>query len=183
MIDYVELLANLDENPVLHEARLLLLLLAFAGDDNSGSIDGIAKLAKLDFLLRYPTLLKKALEVKGCSTKSFFVADNEMFSVESEMLRYRFGPWDCRYRLFLNVLVSEKLINISSADYKVVISLTEQGFCFAKELSKQPSLQIYSNRALILKRHFNLTSKNLTNFIYNTFPEIVSLDSGTRIII
>lgn len=71
MIDYVELLANLDENPVLHEARLLLLLLAFAGDDNSGSIDGIAKLAKLDFLLRYPTLLKKALEVKGCSTKSF----------------------------------------------------------------------------------------------------------------
>ena len=180
MIDYVELLANLDENPVLHEARLLLLLLAFAGDDNSGSIDGIAK---LDFLLRYPTLLKKALEVKGCSTKSFFVADNEMFSVESEMVRYRFGPWDCRYRLFLNVLVSEKLINISSADYKVVISLTEQGFCFAKELSKQPSLRIYSNRALILKRHFNLTSKNLTNFIYNTFPEIVSLDSGTRIII
>lgn len=77
MIDYVELLANLDETPVLHEARLLLLLLAFAGDDNSGSIDGIAKLAKLDFLLRYPTLLKKALEVKGCSTKSFFVADNE----------------------------------------------------------------------------------------------------------
>lgn len=121
MIDYVELLANLDENPVLHEARLLLLLLAFAGDDNSGSIDGIAKLAKLDFLLRYPTLLKKALEVKGCSTKSFFVADNEMFSVESEMVRYRFGPWDCRYRLFLNVLVSEKLINISSADYKVVL--------------------------------------------------------------
>ena len=42
MIDYVELLANLDETPVLHEARLLLLLLAFAGDDNSGSIDGIA---------------------------------------------------------------------------------------------------------------------------------------------
>ena len=106
-----------------------------------------------------------------------------MFSVESEMVRYRFGPWDCRYRLFLNVLVSEKLINILSADHKVVISLTEQGFCFAKELSKQPSLQIYSDRALILKRHFNLTSKNLMNFIYNTFPEIVSLDSGTRIII
>ena len=42
MIDYVELLANLDENPVLHEARLLLLLLAFAGDDNTGSIDGLS---------------------------------------------------------------------------------------------------------------------------------------------
>lgn len=183
MIDYVELLANLDENPVLHEARLLLLLLAFAGDDNTGSIDGIAKLAKLDFLLRYPTLLKKSLEAKGYSTKNFFVADNEMFSVESEMVRYRFGPWDCRYRMFLNVLVSEKLINILSEDRKVEISLTAQGFCFAKELSKQSSLQIYSDRALILKRHFNLTSKNLMNFIYSTFPEIISLNSGTRIII
>lgn len=72
MIDYVELLANLDETPVLHEARLLLLLLAFAGDDNSGSIDGIAKLAKLDFLLRYPTLLKKSTRSKRLFYEEFF---------------------------------------------------------------------------------------------------------------
>lgn len=180
-MDYVELIADLDEDPVLHKARLLLLLLAFAGDNNDGSIEGITKLAKLDFLLRYPTLLRRALETKGYSTKKLSIAEHELFSVESEMVRYRFGPWDYRYRLYLNLLISEGFIKVVSEGRKVIISLTGQGFHFTTELSHESSLQIYSERAAILKRYFDLTSTNLMNFIYDTFPEIVSLNSGKRI--
>jgi len=180
-MDYVEMLADLDEQPVLHKSRLLLLLYVFAGEDNSNSIEGITKLAKLDFLLRYPTLLKRALDIRGMSTKELCIEDHELFSVESEMVRYRFGPWDHKYRLYLNLLIGEGLIKVTSEGRKVVISLTEKGFAFSNKLSIAPLMQTYIHRARILKRHFNLTSTNLMNFIYETFPEIVSLNTGKRI--
>jgi hypothetical protein len=180
-MDYVEILADLDEQPVLHKSRLLLLLYVFAGENNENAIDGITKLAKLDFLLRYPTLLKYALEVKGISTKDLLIENHELYSVESEMVRYRFGPWDHRYRLYLNLLVGEGLIKIMSEGRKVIISLTNYGFSIANKLSEISLLQIYIIRAGILKRHFNLSSTYLMKFIYETFPEIVSLNSGKRI--
>ncbi len=45
-MDFVETVANLDQAPQLHVARLLLLLEAFAEDE--GTIEGLTKLAKLD---------------------------------------------------------------------------------------------------------------------------------------
>jgi hypothetical protein len=181
VMDYVEMLADLDEQPVLHKSRLLLLLYAFAGENNKGAVEGITKLAKLDFLLRYPTMLKHALEVKGASTRNLSIEDHELYSVESEMVRYRFGPWDHRYRLYLNLLVGEGLIKVISEGRKVVIALTYNGFVFANKLSANPLMKIYTIRAGILKRHFDMTSTSLMNFIYDTFPEIVSLNSGRRI--
>ena len=181
VMDYVEMLADLDEQPVLHKSRLLLLLYAFAGENNEGAIEGITKLAKLDFLLRYPTMLKHALEVKGVSTRDLSIEDHELYSVESEMVRYRFGPWDHRYRFYLNLLVGEGLIKVISEGRKVIIALTDNGFAFANKLNANSLMRIYTIRAGILKRHFDMTSTNLMNFIYDTFPEIVSLNSGKRI--
>jgi len=180
-MDYVEILADLEEQPSLHKSRLLLLLLAFAGDKNDGEVDGITKLAKLDFLLRYPTMLKRALEARGASTRDISVEKHELYSVESEMVRYRFGPWDHRYRFYLNLLVGEGLIKVVSEGRKVVISLTPEGFAFATRIRENSLMNIYYRRASVLKRHFNLTSSNLMKFIYETFPEIVSLNSGKRI--
>jgi hypothetical protein len=42
----------------LHLAPLLLLLDSFADDSRNPSVDGLTKLAKLDFLLRYPVMLE-----------------------------------------------------------------------------------------------------------------------------
>jgi hypothetical protein len=180
-MDYVEILAELDEQPCLHKSRLLILLYVFAGDNNVSAIEGITKFAKLDFLLRYPTMLKRALEAKNLSTKDFFIENHELYSVESEMVRYRFGPWDHRYRYHLSLLAGEGLIKIISEGRKVIISLTDKGFTLSYKLSIDPLLKAYTVRAGILRRHFNLTSTYLMNFIYETFPEIVSLNSGKRI--
>lgn len=181
MMNLVETVVDLDQSPELHAARLLILLNAFAGDQGDGSVEGLTKLAKLDFLLRYPIMLKRSLQAKNKSFKDVLLEDHECNSVESEMARYRFGPWDHRYRVFLNILVAKGLASITVEGRTVVISLTESGGKYAKALEDDPVFEPYVRRSNLLKRHFNMTATNLMNFIYDTFPEIVSLSSGALI--
>ncbi len=180
-MDLVEAVAELDQSPELHAARLLVLLDAFAEDDQTGTIEGLTKLAKLDFLLRYPVMLERALEAKGHSIREVQLESHERHSVESKMVRYRFGPWDHRYREFLNILVAKGLASVSIEGRKVVIFLTGQGRDLARRLTDQDKFEQYSRRAKLLKRHFDMTAVNLMRFIYDTFPEIVSLRSNEAI--
>ena len=180
-MDFVQTVADLDQSPELHAARLLLLLDAFADDTQGGAIEGLTKLAKLDFLLRYPVMLERALKAKGRSAREVQLEDHERHSVESEMVRYRFGPWDHRYREFLNILVARGLASISVDGRKVVIAATEQGRGCARQFASHQLFEQYSRRAKILKRHFDMTATHLMRFIYDTFPEIVSLRSNAPI--
>ena len=180
-MDIVTTVADLDRRLDLHISRLLVLMLAFSEDDGVGAIEGLTKLAKLDFLLRYPAMLERALKVKGRSTRELIVEEHERHSVESAMVRYRFGPWDHRYREFLNVLVAKGLATLSVEGRKVIISLTEEGKNLAKRLAKSTNFEQYARRARLLKRHFDLTATNLMRFIYDTFPEILSLRSNAPI--
>lgn len=180
-MDLVQTVADLDQSPKLHVARLLILLNAFEEDGQGGAIEGLTKLAKLDFLLRYPVMLERALEAKGRSTREVQLEDHERQSVESEMVRYRFGPWDHRYREFLNILVAKGLTSVSIEGRKVVITITEQGRESARQLAAQELFVQYSRRARLLKRHFDMTASTLMRFIYDTFPEIVTLRSNQPI--
>jgi hypothetical protein len=180
-MDFVRAVADLDQSPELHVARLLLLLEAFAEDNQSGAIEGLTKLAKLDFLLRYPVMLERALEAKKHSTREVQLEDHERYSVESEMVRYRFGPWDHRYREFLNILAAKGLVSISIEGRKVVIAITEPGQNLAQQLAANKVFEPYVRRAHLLKRHFDLTATTLVKFIYDTFPEIISLRSNAPI--
>ncbi len=178
--DVVQAVAALERAPDLHVARLLILLEAFAGEENE-AVEGLTKLAKLDFLLRYPVMLERALEAKGRSTSGVDLDDHERESVESAMVRYRFGPWDHRYRQFLNSLVARGLAIVSVEGRTVVVTLTERGRLTARRLSDDEAFSAYVERATILKRHFDNTATHLMKFIYSTFPEIVSLRSGASI--
>ncbi len=180
-MDLVETIAQLDGDPDLHAARLLVLLSAFSGTGQQDAVEGLTKLAKLDFLLRYPVMLERALKAKGQSTRDVHLGDHERLSVESEMVRYRFGPWDHRYREFLNILVGKGLVAVSVEGRKVVIGLTERGHTLALELSASPEFQDYARRSSLLKRHFDVQATTLMRFIYETFPEVVTLRSNERI--
>lgn len=181
-MDLVETIADLDANPDLHTARLLILIAAFATPDRENdAVEGMTKLAKLDFLLRYPVMLERALIAKGRSTREVQLRDHERLSVESEMVRYRFGPWDHRYRQFLNILVGKGLVNVSIEGRPVVVAITHRGRALAAELSAEPLFQEYATRAAVLKRHFDVQGTTLMRFIYDTFPEVVSLRSNERI--
>ncbi len=179
-MDLVQTIAELDGEPDLHAARLLVLIGAFATQDGA-VVEGLTKLAKLDFLLRYPVMLERALAAKKRSTREVQLEDHERLSVESEMVRYRFGPWDHRYREFLNILVGKELVSVSVEGRKVVVSMTETGRALAAELGSSSAFDDYARRSLLLKRHFDVQATTLMKFIYETFPEVVSLRSNERI--
>ena len=174
-------LANLEEDGNLHLGRLLVLLSAFTGKDRVGSIDGLTKLAKLDFLLRYPVNLERALQVRAGRGTDAKVEDYERKSIESSMVRYRFGPWDFRYRRFLNTLVSRGLVSVTTEGRTIKIHLTDAGMEAAQELVRTPSFATMANRARLLKRHCDLSATNLMKFIYQTFPELGSMRAGAPI--
>lgn len=179
-MNIVKVVAELDKNPEYHLCRLLVLLNAFSIKDDE-AIEGLTKLAKLDFLLRYPVMLEKALMAKGRSTKQLKLEEHEHLSVESEMVRYRFGPWDHRYREFLNTLIAKDLVTVKISGRTVIISLTNSGREIAKQISEENEFEDYYRRSKILKRHFDIQATNLMKFIYTTFPEIISLKSNTAI--
>ncbi len=145
-MDLVRAIADLDQADELDAARLLLLLDAFSEGRASEAIEGLTKLAKLDFLLRYPVMLERALTAKGKSTREVAIDDHERFSVESEMVRYRFGPWDHRYRERLNGLVARGLVSIAIAGRTVNISVTELGKTQARALASETLFEPYACR-------------------------------------
>jgi len=181
MIDIVQAVTDLDDAADLHVARILLLLDAFSRGSEGGPIEGLTKLAKLDFLIRYPVMLQKSLEVRGKSTQDVNLAEHEKYSVESKMVRYRFGPWDHRYREFLNILVAKGLASVSVEGRKVVIAISTRGSELASQLAASPEFEVQASRARALKRHIDLSATHLMNFIYETFPEVLTLKSNSPI--
>ncbi len=174
-------LAELEENDSLHEARLMLLIHAFVGVDGEGTIDGLTKLAKLDFLLRYPVYLERALQAKQKTTKDVHIAEHERSSIESKMVRYRYGPWDHRYRRFINNLAARGLVKVTMDGRAVRIGLTETGKQIGDRLAESESFEDTVRRSAVLRRHFDLKGTNLMKFIYETFPEVVDLRLGEEI--
>jgi hypothetical protein len=179
-VTLLDSLAQLEETDDLHLGRLLIILRVMSGENLDQPIAGLTKLAKLDFLLRYPLFLERALAARHVNPKSVAPEEHERYSVESAMVRYRFGPWDQRYRRFLNVLSAKGFVRVGIEGRKVMISITEKGVRAANLLSSSEPFARLNTRAQLLK-HFDLTATNLMNFIYSTFPEIASFRSGKAI--
>jgi hypothetical protein len=179
----LELFSTLENNDDVHLARLLVLLKSFSGDQGTDPVKGLTKLVKLDFLLRYPLFLERALKALNAPGDVHLCAHEKM-SVESSMIRYHYGPWDRRYRRFVNLLVGKGLIEVHQEGNTIVIKLTKSGNEKALDLSLDANFEDVKYRADILKKHFKSTgAMSLKNFIYETFPEIISLKKGEEITI
>lgn len=175
MLDLMEIVTSLEKNEDTHLARILVLLLAFREPDKP-AVEGITKLAKLDFLLRYPASLKKALAARGVSAKNIPVDDFEAMTIEARMVRYRYGPWDHRYRQFLNILVAKGLVAVELEGQTIKIDLTDTGASLAKALASNEGFKRVLDRAALLKKHLDLKARKLMEFIYEVFPELTSLE-------
>jgi hypothetical protein len=176
------ILSDLENNDELHEARLLVLLGAFVGKKGVRRLNGLTKLAKLDFLLRYPVFLERALRtISGANSEDVDVLDYERQSVESSMVRYRYGPWDFRYRRFINILIAKGLVVVEVQGRTIHIGLTDAGLAVAQQLVKDEAHNDIANRSRLLKKHFDWAPTRLMKFIYATFPEIGTLRLGEEI--
>lgn len=175
-----EIVNYLEADDALHLGRLLVLIDTFAGRAGDKQIEGLTKLAKLDFLLRYPDYLERALVARDVRP-TIAVEDFERHSIEAHMVRFKYGPWDHRYRRFLNTLAGRGLVAVGTSGRTIMIGLTQRGREAAESLREEPEYGAIGQRAILLKRHLDLSATTLMEFVYKTFPEVASLRLGETI--
>jgi hypothetical protein len=180
-LELVRAVAMAENSDDFHLGRLLLLMLAIDGN-NSQSVDGITKLAKLDFLLRYPNCLERALFAVNRSVEEADIQAYERTTIESKMIRFKYGPWDNRYRRWIGLLVARGLIKVELDKRTVKLSLTEMGKDTAVIFSQDPAYGDIKLRSQIVKDAFGkMTSSRIKEFIYKTFPELANMKWGEEI--
>ena len=182
-LELVQALARTELDDNLHLARLLMLMDAHSGSSNK-PVDGVMKLAKLDFLLRYPNCLERALTAKSKPVGSAKIQDFERTTIESKMVRFRYGPWDHRYRRWIAMLVGKGLVHAGVEGRTVKLWLTDAGRQAAAVLADDAELQDLAARAKLVAKYFaGMTGTGLKNFVYATFPEITNMRWGDPITI
>ncbi|MGI8311786.1 hypothetical protein [Saccharopolyspora hattusasensis] len=158
------------------QARLLVLIDAFG----TAGVEGRMKLAKLDFLLRYPDRFARLMADRAPDSD---VGDDPWLTgaIEQGMIRYRYGPWDPAYYSLIGALIGKGLIKPHQKGPTATYTTTSQGKQVARGLATSTSWSAVRERALLLRRHFNLSGTTLKNLIYNTFPDIVEASWGTKL--
>lgn len=154
-----------DDVTEFHAARLLLLL-RLCG--TAGRIDGLTKLAKLDFFVRYPDFFARLARHLGQPVEAATSA------VESAMVRHHYGPWDKRYYQVLPFLISRSAIAVEKERGAYVFRLTDLGKVVAKKLADLPE---YGPLVEQMKRVKKLVGRksgsHLKNLIYDLFAKEV----------
>lgn len=178
-----------DENLPYHAARLLILI-RLAGKPRSNkeqlpAIKGRTLLAKLDFFCRYPAFLLKAAERLGQATsprEAGLASEAEADTVESRMVRFRYGPWDHVYYVTLAYLLGKGLIRTELQDRTELFRLTEEGAAAADALAKDEAFCDIAARAALEYRLFkSFGGTRLKDFIYSEFPEVVNRQLNVEI--
>ncbi|MFF9077222.1 hypothetical protein ACF1BP_37185 [Streptomyces sp. NPDC014735] len=162
------------------QARLLILIDAFSETAASKGIEGRMKLAKLDFLLRYPEHFNHLMAERRPDADP---GDDPWLTgaIEQSMIRYRYGPWDPAYYALLGALTGKGLIEPKHENAVATYRTTPAGRRIAQDLAESESWRPVRDRARLLRRHFNLTGTTLKDMIYRAFPDIVEADWGTQL--
>ncbi|MGY2746233.1 hypothetical protein [Arthrobacter sp. UYCu723] len=158
------------------EARLLLLIDGFSRKTTGPrTLEGRVKLAKLDFLLRYPHHLARVLERRNVDsrTRTEVVDIEDAAPIDSRMMRYRYGPWDPAYYALLGALIGRRLIQAlplsgsSGFGYRT----TAEGERVTANLAADDCFGELNARIRILRRHLDLSGTALKNLLYD-LPEV-----------
>jgi hypothetical protein len=150
-----------------HAGRLLLLLATCGG--STGTINGLTKMAKLDFFVRYPDFFS-AIIAEGLRRKAI-----RTDAVEAAMVRHHYGPWDKRYYHILAYLESRRLIKVVLTGKTRRIALTPLGKTAAKKLLANVAF----SDVVVRMRNVNAalgtkTGNELKTMIYDLFGEEVA---------
>ena len=180
--------AAIENSDEFNEARLLLLLKVTAGKGKSPKpLEGIMKLAKMDFLLRYPNVLARAITEINKTNKpgaraAVGIPEEDRDTIEARMIRFRFGPWDPRYRRWLSLLVSKQLAIVYREGRTVKIQLSKAGQEVADKLETDASFSPLIDRVKLVHSVVgSMTSTKITAFVYKIAPEIISMTWGNPI--
>jgi hypothetical protein len=163
-----------DEIVELHSARLLLLIALCGTKDRITRlprIDGLTKLAKLDFFVRYPSFFERIAEELDVPVSP------ATKTIESKMVRYHYGPWDQRYYQLLPYLEARSLIQINKDEdhNQYRFFLTQKGKELAEILLQAEEFQSLSHNIRQVADVLSGKSGNqLKNLVYKVFEEEVA---------
>ena len=155
-----------------HAARILLLI-RYCGKrshrERLYSIQGLTKLAKLDFFVRYPEFFFEVKRRLGASSKDDYDV------VESKMVRYHYGPWDQRYYHVLAYLEGRKLLEVNNVGKAFQFKLTNIGAEIAEKICNDVSFEKLCNHMKQVKKLLGGRSGSyLKDLIYQTFDEEIA---------
>lgn len=161
-----------------HLARLVLLIDAYS---QAGGLAGLTKLAKLDFVLRYPNVLDRLLAVSNeAMPTNAAPSQDERQAVESQMIRWKYGPWDDRYYPLIGALLGTGLVTVVPGSV-LTLRTTKEGSAAASRIREQPSWAVVDARCRLLRQHFNMTGNALRRLIYANLPELQETQFGRPI--
>lgn len=160
------------------EARLLLLVDSFSRSGRRArSLEGRVKLAKLDFLLRYPHHLKTILVNHGANNEEVADIDEDEGPLDSRMMRYRYGPWDPAYYAILGSLIGRGLVQVvplpgsRGRSGGLGFRTSDLGAQVAADLKEDESFALMSQRLALLRKYLDKSGNTLKNYLYE-LPEV-----------
>jgi hypothetical protein len=172
-------LALLREDLAYHQARILLLIDTVASTlGHASKLDGLTKLAKLDFLLRYPALAPKVLDNLDPADSRLHLSEEDAIeptAVEAPMTRYKYGPWDDRYYPVIGALIGRGLLRYTQGRRgNVALAPTPAGRRFARDLAVTSDWADISDRCLaIAEASSGLTGNALKDLIYQRLANLM----------
>ena len=161
-----------DDMIEFHASRLLLLIMLCGvrnREDGTHRIEGLTKLAKLDFFVRYPAFFQRAAIYLNAKIKV------EEAAPESKMIRFHYGPWDKRYYQVIPFLEARGLLEVTKHGNAYNFSLTTKGTEIGQKLAKDDSFNTLTSRMRDVKKV--LGGKNgtaLKDLVYQLFEEEVA---------
>jgi hypothetical protein len=175
-----------DESLEFHSSRLLFLLY-YAGGRNK-EIEGRTKLAKMDFLIRYPTYLIEAAKILNeqkrdkSSWKEVKPTIKPVARPESRMIRFKYGPWDAKYYDIFSYLIAKDFIEIEPSKSKGdIFKLTVKGRAAVEELEGSEFEDIIERCKLVYRLFGTSAGNTIKLFIYNYFTNILEKPLGAEI--
>jgi len=161
----VSLPLSADDITEFHAARLLLL---FHHCGSGERIEGLTKLAKLDFFVRYPSFFERVAKYLNKPA----IVGNEQ--TESPMVRHHYGPWDKRYYQVLAFLEARELLIVTKRGNTYDFALTDLGRSKAKTLSKaKPFASLVAQMKAVKSLLGRKSGSQLKNIVYEIFEKEV----------
>ena len=159
------------------EARVLLLITAFSGRPSKPrTLEGRVKLAKLDFLVRYPRYLARILRYRGVGEPIIASIDSEESPLRDRMIRYRYGPWDPSYYAVLGSLIGRGLVETVPIPRGIGYRTTDLGREVVDLILSDGIWDGVDERARLAKRYLDLAGTTLKNLLYDAIPEMTHAD-------
>lgn len=163
--------AMVQEDLAYHQLRVLLLVDAVASAPGHASkLDGLTKLAKLDFLVRYPDLAPVVLDGRAAPGPA------SPGRVEAPMIRYKYGPWDDRYYPVIGALVGRGLLAYTRGRRgSVALRPTAAGRRLAAEAAASDAWSEIARQCRdVAAKSAGMTGSQLKDAIYERLPDLMN---------